>query len=50
MKKSLKKIMAGVSAAAMLASAMPIASAFAEETEATFSVREVSEGVVITDY
>lgn len=48
MKKSLKKIMAGVSAAAMLASA--IASAFAEETEATFSVREVSEGVVITDY
>ena len=50
MKNSLKKIMAGVSAAAMLASAMPIASAFAEETEATFSVREVSEGVVITDY
>lgn len=50
MKKSLKKIMAGVSAAAMLALAMPIASAFAEETEATFSVREVSEGVVITDY
>lgn len=50
MKKSLKKIMAGVSAVAMLASAMPIASAFAEETEATFSVREVSEGVVITDY
>ena len=50
MKKSLKKIMAGVSAAAMLASAMPIASVFAEETEATFSVREVSEGVVITDY
>ena len=50
MKKSLKKIMAGVSVAAMLASAMPIASAFAEETEATFSVREVSEGVVITDY
>ena len=50
MKKSLKKIMAGVSAAAMLASAMPIESAFAEETEATFSVREVSEGVVITDY
>lgn len=50
MKKSLKKIMAGVSAAAMLASAMPIANAFAEETEATFSVREVSDGVVITDY
>lgn len=50
MKKSLKKIMAGISAAAMLASAMPIANAFAEETEATFSVREVSDGVVITDY
>lgn len=51
MKKSLKKIMAGVSAAAMLASAMPIASAFAaEETETTFSVKEVADGVVITDY
>lgn len=53
MKKSLKKIIAGVGAIAMLTTAMPITSAFAEETvpeQPTFSVREVTEGVVITDY
>lgn len=51
MKKSLKKLMAGVSAAAMLVSAMPVAGVFAEEeTVSPFSVREVADGVVITDY
>ncbi len=87
MKKSLKKMMAGVSAVAMLAAAMPIAGAFAEEvtepntdatvatdatdatdaTEATdatdapagdvviendtpFSIREVENGLIITNY
>lgn len=50
MKNSLKKIMAGVSAAAMLA-AMPAAGVFAaDETESAFSVREVESGVVITNY
>lgn len=50
MKNSLKKIMAGVSAAAMLA-AMPAAGVFAaDETESAFSVREVEAGVVITNY
>lgn len=50
MKNSLKKIMAGVSAAAMLA-AMPAAGVFAaDETESAFSVREVTDGVVITNY
>lgn len=48
MKNSLKKIMAGVSAAAMLA-AMPAAGVFAAEDSA-FSVREVEAGVVITNY
>lgn len=52
MKKSLRRIMAGVSAAAMLATAMPVVNAFAEEevAEATISYREVAEGVIITDY
>lgn len=50
MKNSLKKIMAGVSAAAMLA-AMPAAGVFAaDETESAFAVREVEAGVVITNY
>lgn len=48
MKNSLKKIMAGVSAAAMLA-AMPATGVFAAE-ESAFSVREVEAGVVITNY
>jgi hypothetical protein len=50
MKKSLKKIMAGVSVAAMLVSAMPVAGVFAEDAVSPFSVREVAEGVVITNY
>lgn len=52
MKNSIKKIFAGISAAAMLVSAMPIVSAFAEEVivEAKFSTREVEGGVVITKY
>ena len=51
MKKSLRKLMAGVSAAAMLATAMPVVNAFAaDEAEATISYREVAEGAIITDY
>lgn len=51
MKKSLRKIMAGVSAAAMLATAMPVVNAFAaDEAEANISYREVAEGAIITDY
>lgn len=52
MKNSIKKIFAGLSAAAMLVSAMPIVSAFAEEVvvEAKFDTREVEGGVVITKY
>lgn len=51
MKNSIKKIMAGVSAVAMIA-AMPVAGVFAADTtEATFSVREVSaDSVSITGY
>lgn len=53
MKNSLKKVLAGVSATAMLASAMPITSAFAAQTievKASFDTREVEGGVVITKY
>ncbi|MCM1226600.1 MAG: hypothetical protein NC320_04120 [Clostridium sp.] len=52
MKNSIKKIFAGLSAAAMLVSAMPIVSAFAEDVivEAKFNTREVEDGVVITKY
>lgn len=50
MKKSIKKIAAGISAAAMLASAMPIANAFADEAAPAFETREVEGGVVITNY
>ncbi len=52
MKNSFKKLMAGISAAAMLTAAMPVAGVFADEADVTspFSVREVTDGVVITDY
>lgn len=51
MKKSLKKIIAGVGAATMLATTMPIANAFAAETAVSpFGVRTVTDGVVITSY
>ncbi len=51
MKNTFKKALAGISAVAMLAAAMPVASAFAEETTSPFVTKSVGDGlVVITDY
>ncbi|MGN0621518.1 MAG: dockerin type I repeat-containing protein [Porcipelethomonas sp.] len=49
MKNTLKKAIAGISAVTMLAVAMPVANAFAEE-ESAFVTKTVDGGVVITDY
>lgn len=51
MKNTFKKALAGISAVAMLAAAMPVAGAFAEETTPPFVTKSVGDGlVVITDY